>query len=272
MTFSTEGTEQDIGALLQWHSVLSSVGPLSRPQNVGAGSQCSSVALDVWHPGSDVALENSQNEYPRQKPLNLPIPCTSCSGAQAWLSGTRLTKAERERALKVNVLSEMGRVCEGNKETRLNSFKLAGSYFLPLYLAAKPSSCHHSGSADDHLRITFLVWQRITTEPLIIIFMSKLTHLIPVVSFRSECIINLKVTLHMPVNRKGGRWVSEAAFGTTVEVIANLKVHNVQLFLRPTEKKETPLCVLPIQLPEDKKDWEGDRRRAMKRKGQVWGG
>ncbi|KAA8590478.1 hypothetical protein FQN60_014412, partial [Etheostoma spectabile] len=45
-----------------------------RPLNVGAGSQCSSVPPDVWHPGTDVALENSQGEYPCQKPSNLPNP------------------------------------------------------------------------------------------------------------------------------------------------------------------------------------------------------
>lgn len=41
----------------QWPSVFPSVVPLSRPLNVGARSQCSSVPSGVWHPGNDMALE-----------------------------------------------------------------------------------------------------------------------------------------------------------------------------------------------------------------------
>lgn len=48
-------------------------------------------APDVWHPGTDVLLENSQDDYPRQK-LSTKIPGWRPLGLMLDDSGTRSTK------------------------------------------------------------------------------------------------------------------------------------------------------------------------------------
>lgn len=80
-----------------------SVVPLSRPLNVGAGSQCSSVPPDVWHPGNDVALESS----PCQRPSNLPNSQMASYVAHAWLSAYKTLKVRRLQGECINVIYDI---------------------------------------------------------------------------------------------------------------------------------------------------------------------
>ena len=83
-------------------------------------------APDVWHPGTDVVLENSQDEQPCQKPSTKTLGWRPL-GLTLDDSGTRSAKRWKRDGSKVRVFREIGKACDRKKEEWSNSSKLAWS-------------------------------------------------------------------------------------------------------------------------------------------------